>query len=61
MSSENNASVGASRNFASRLLNKAIQERKTGEIKKPELTTAEAQKFAVETTETKEPATTVKS
>ena len=46
---------GARKNFASRLLNKAIQERKTGEIKKPELTTAEAQKFAVQSSENKEP------
>jgi hypothetical protein len=52
MSSENNS---ARSNFASRLLNKAIQDRKTGEIKKPELTTAEAQKYAVQAAETKEP------
>ena len=60
MSSEHNSESGARKNFASRLLNKAIQERKTGEIKKPDLTTADAQKYAVQTAETKEPATTVK-
>lgn len=61
MSSDNNSESGARKGFASRLLNKAIQERKTGEIKKPDLTTADAQKYAVETGQTRQPATTVKS
>lgn len=54
MSSESKLELGANRNFASRLLNKAIQERKTGD-KKPDLTTANAQRYAVQAVESKEP------
>ena len=61
MSNESKSDSGTRRNFASRLLNKAIQDRKTGEIQKPDLTTAEAQKYAVQSAENKETATAGKS
>jgi hypothetical protein len=55
MSRDNNSEAGTARNFASRLLNKAIQERKTGEMKKPDLTVADAEKFAITSTASKQP------
>ncbi len=58
MSRDNSPEAGTTGNFASRLLNKAIQDRKTGEIKKPDLTVADAQKFAAQPTESKQPAAT---
>lgn len=57
MSNDNNVQSGTRTNFASRLLNKTMSERKkTGEI---DLTTGDAAKFAVAETEKKETATTV--
>lgn len=56
MSNENEELVSTRDNFASRLLNRAISERKkTGEIS---LTTGEAAKFASPEPEVKEAATT---
>lgn len=54
MSSDNKSSAGSKTNFASRLLNKAIQERKTGEMKKPEITAAQAERYATPASESKE-------
>jgi len=59
MSNDNEQVKSTPNNFASRLLNRAISERKkTGEIT---LTTGEAAQYAVPETETKEVASTVKS
>ena len=58
MSNENNQGVGTRSSFASRLLNKAISERK--KTSETQVTTAEAAKFAVEEKEQKETATTIK-
>jgi len=61
MSSENSTDTGIRRNFASRLLNRAIKDRQTGEIKQPEVTTADAEKSAATATEVKEPVATASS
>ena len=62
MSNQDNMTAQRTTNsFASRLLAKAISERKkTGEIT-PEITTADAAKYAVERQEIQEPVAVVKS
>ena len=61
MSSENSTDTGIRRNFASRLLNRAIKDRKTGEIAKPEVTTASAENIAATPAEVKEPVASANS
>ncbi|GEM_PF-3592729 len=56
MSSESSHAATVRKNFASRLLTKAIQERKTGEIPRPAVPAVAEPPVAAAAAEVKEPA-----